>query len=82
MVAVAITCGNYMPIKNLPSGRSWLLCAYTHGDSTESAAQRLLSDIGFPEVSQQLEKLGTHAVQGSQQGVVYVQCFGAKLELF
>ena len=80
MIAVAITCGNYLLIRNLPSGRSWLPCAYTHGDSAESAAQRLLSDIGFPEVAQQLEKLGTHAVQDAEQGIVYMKCFGAKLK--
>ena len=80
MVALAITCGNYTVIRKLPSGRSWLPCAYTHGDSAESAAQRLLSDIGFPEVAQQLEKLGTHAVQDAEQGIVYMKCFGAKLK--
>ena len=80
MVAVAITCGNYVIIRNLPNGRSWLPCAYTHGDSAESTAQRLLSDIGFPQVAQQLEKLGTHAVQDAQQGIVYMKCFGAKLK--
>jgi hypothetical protein len=80
MVALAITCGNYTIIRKLPSGRSWLPCAYIHNDSSESTAQRLLSDIGFPEVAQQLEKLGTHAVQDSQQGIVYVKSFGTKLE--
>jgi hypothetical protein len=80
MLAIAATCGNYVLISKLPSDRLWLPCAYTHGDSAESAAQRLLSDIGFPEVAQQLEKLGTHAVQDFQQGIVYVNCLGPKLK--
>jgi len=80
MVALAITCGNYTVIRKLPNGRSWLPSAYNHGDSAESTAQRLLSDIGFPEVAQHLEKLGTHAVQDAEQGIVYMKCFGAKLK--
>jgi hypothetical protein len=31
-------------------------------------------------VAQQLEKLGTHAVQDAEQGIVYMKCFGAKLK--
>jgi hypothetical protein len=80
MVTVAATCGNYVIIRNLPNGRFLLPCAYTHGQSAKSTAQHLVTDIGLAPEAHQLEELGTHAVENAQHGLVYVKCFGVKME--
>ena len=80
MVTVAATCGNYVIIRNLPNGRCWLPCAYTHGQSAKSTAQHLVTDIGLAQAAHQLEELGTHAVKNAQHGLVYVKCFGVKMK--
>lgn len=72
MVTVAATCGNYVIIRNLPNGRFWLPCAYTHGQSAKSTAQHLVTDIGLAPEAHQLEELGTHAVKNAQHGLVSI----------